>query len=299
MNKDLSIYDIRKILKDCLGFKEINILQIEKLGGLTNKNYKVSTNNCNYVLRLPGDGTEQFINRENEYECNTLANKLNIDSELLFFNTKKGIKVTKYIEQAETMSKTKFAGNKELIKEVACIFQKLHMSKFDTNGYFDIFSMINEYENIIKKTNVMFWKDYKNIRNIVRKLNDELNKINIRKTLCHNDPLCENFILGLDRMYLIDWEYSGMNDPMWDLADFIIEADLNNNDELLLCKFYDPGKTIVNMERRISINKVFVDFLWALWALMKYGLEKDRNMLIWANERYERSKKNLFKIIII
>lgn len=273
--------------------EDAHIFEISKLGGLTNKNFKVATNKGNFVFRFPGVGTEKFINRKNEYTSTVLANQLNIDAELVNFDVEKGIKISKYIKNAETMNEALFKANDELIESVANIFRTLHGSKIDTCVEFNVFKMIKEYEDIVVSNHGEFWADYNLVRNQVSKLKEEMEQEKIIYTPCHNDPLCENFIRGEGKLYLTDWEYAGMNDPIWDIADFIIEAELDEKDQLSLVSYYDKENKIKNINRRVQANKVFVDFLWALWALMKNSIENNQEMLDWSNQRYSRAKKNL------
>lgn len=108
----------------------------------------------------------------------------------------------------------------------------------------------------------------------------------------HNDPLCENWVRGDSRMYLVDWEYAGMNDPMWDLADISIEADYDNSmDKDFLMAYF--GRQATGKEcRRFSANKIYLDFLWCLWGKTRVPFDGE-TMVRYADERYERLKRNL------
>ena len=109
---------------------------------------------------------------------------------------------------------------------------------------------------------------------------------------CHCDPLCENFLDTGARMWLVDWEYSGMNDPMWDLGDLSVEAgfDVVQEEELLLGYFgAEPSKA----ERgRMVIYKAMCDLLWTLWGLIQHA-NKNPVDDFWAYSlnRFERCKK--------
>ena len=88
---------------------------------------------------------------------------------------------------------------------------------------------------------------------------------------CHCDPLCENFIDTGSRMWLVDWEYSGMNDPLWDLADLSVEAgfDAGHDAELLAAYFGAPAGLPVLA--RFSAYKALCDLLWSLWGLIQHA----------------------------
>ncbi|OLS41210.1 phosphotransferase family protein [Bacillus sp. MRMR6] len=93
------------------------------------------------------------------------------------------------------------------------------------------------------------------------------------------------------KMYLVDWEFSGMNDPLWDLAAYIIEAGLSlSEEELFLDSYFQENMTQANREQ-LLINKIFLDFLWTIWALMKEAGGEDFGS--YALNRFNRAKNNL------
>ncbi|MBQ5725638.1 MAG: phosphotransferase, partial [Clostridia bacterium] len=114
------------------------------------------------------------------------------------------------------------------------------------------------------------------------------------KVPCHNDPLCENWVEGDGRMYLIDWEYAGMNDGMWDIADVSIEAGFDDQrDELLLTAYLGREPGLVDRKHFLA-SKIYVDYLWTLWAKARVPYD-GQPMEDWAQERYARLKGFLDK----
>lgn len=281
---------IKKLCSEIFKVEDMK-LEVERLGGLTNRNYKVTVDNQKYVFRLPGEGTEELVNRKEEHICTSLANEIGIDSELLYFEDKVGIKVAKYIFGAETMNRESIK-NINNMRAVAEVFKKMHSCNTSVPVIFDVFEKIEEYEALLEKCRESFlWEDYKEIKKNVLNLKEKVDKMNIKIAMCHNDPLCENFIKGKDRMYLVDWEYAGMNDPMWDLADLFIEAEFTAVEEELFNNFYFGQEVDEQAKYRILINKIFLDFLWSLWGLQRYSCGAD--LLDYANDRYTRAKRHL------
>lgn len=286
--------DIRIIKGLCCKFfmiEDTAHIVIKRLGGLTNRNYKVVVNGQEYVFRLPGQGTEELINREEEHICTSLANEINVDSELIYFENMTGIKISKFIYEAETMDKesVKKRNNMQAIAE---IFKQLHFCNIIVPVEFNVFEKIEKYENLLKKCGENFlWEDYMEVKKKVINLKEKTSKMNVKSTICHNDPLCENFVKGKEKMYLVDWEYAGMNDPMWDLADLFIEAEFTQEEEFLFHKLYFGQEADSKMKSRILINKIFLDFLWSLWGIQRYSCGED--LLEYANQRFIRAKKNL------
>lgn len=279
---------IRKILREVLGHDDFEFL--ERMGGLTNHTYKVVL--CSkeeLVVRIPGEGTEEMISRTNEKVSTELACGLNIDAELLYFG-KDGTKITRYLPDAVTMSKSTMK-EKEIIGMVADIFRKLHSCQKETQVPFEVFDMAQGYEQIIQSMNVEMYEDYDEIKHHVMEVKCEIdNLIHPVKVPCHNDPLCENWVLSQGNMYLIDWEYAGMNDAMWDLADVSIEAEYDSKQDDELLKAYLKKDPSILDRKHFLANKIYVDFLWTLWAKARVPYD-GQPMEEWADERYSRLKK--------
>lgn len=278
---------VKDLLLKVLGTDEY--ADLSRMGGLTNHTYKVTLNNGEeYVVRIPGEGTEEMIVRKDEMTSTKLACDLGVDAEMLYFGDD-GSKVTKYIKNAVTMSADSLA-NPERIKQMAEIFKTMHTSGADTKVPFEVFEMAAGYEKIIYDNNVSMYDDYAEIKAEVMKIKAEIDSaIPAKKVPCHNDPLCENWVVGDGRMYLIDWEYAGMNDGMWDLADVSIEAGFNAEcDKMLLTEYLGRAPEAID-EKHFLASKIYVDYLWTLWAKTRVPFD-GQPMEDWATERYTRLK---------
>lgn len=288
--KEIIENDVAKLKELSLKvLKEDHFQSIERLGGMTNHSYRVQTPKHDVVFRIPGEGTEAMINRENEIIANKLASQLDIDTQLLYIDTK-GHKVSPYIKDAITMD-SKRMSDPTFIRLAAEVLKKLHQCQVNTNVQFDIKKTAFEYEECIKNNGVAFFDDYAKYQQVFFDLYEQFHLPEEKLVPCHNDPLCENWIYSNHRMYLIDWEYAGMNDPLWDLADLSIEAGFNHEQDRLLLSAYDPLNLNPDMWQRFYVNKVFIDYLWSLWGLAR--LPYDASLLAYGQARYERMKQNL------
>lgn len=291
---------MRKILEDDLRqikalanhvFKVGEVSCVRRLGGLTNHTYAVELKGSNYLFRLPGEGTEQLINRKDEKVSSELASSIGVDTELIYFNGETGVKISSYVDGAVTMSPQSMCKTKNL-QEAARIFRTLHTCGQETGVPFEVFEMAENYEKIITEHNVELFPDYKNVRKAVMSVKRETEQYPCRKVPCHNDPLCENWVRGVERMYLVDWEYAGMNDPMWDLADLSIEAEYGVREDELLLETYLEDKVGREEKLRFYTNKIYLDFLWSLWGKTRVPYDGE-TMEQYAATRYMRLKKNL------
>ena len=288
IEKDLPI--VKELLNKALSVCDYKA--IERMGGLTNHTYRVTLEDGReFVVRIPGEGTEEMIVRRDEMVSTKLACDLGVDAKVMYFG-EDGSKVTEYIADAVTMSAATICEPRH-IKQVAEIFKTMHGSGADTKVPFEVFDMAAGYEKIISDMNVPMFADYDENKAKVMAIKAEIDAaVNPKKVPCHNDPLCENWVEGNGRMYLIDWEYAGMNDGMWDVADVSIEASFGEeSDRLLLEEYLGRVPTLVDLKHFLA-SKIYVDYLWTLWAKARVPYD-GQPMEDWAVERYGRMKDNI------
>ena len=262
------------------------IQSVEQLGGMTNQNYLVQTSSNQYIVKFFGKGTEKLIDRQNEKFNIELLKDLELDVENYLFDIEAGIKVNQYIENAETLNldtiKTRF-------EKIAPILQTIHASGKELKGEFAPFEEIKKYESLIQGE--ISYPNYEAVRKAVFSLKEELEQIGIEKKSCHIDLVPENFIEGPDgHPYLIDWEYSSMNDPMWDLAALFLESEFTPEEEADFLAYYESDKTPVSREK-IRIYKILQDIIWSLWTI--YKEENGADFGDYGISRYNRAVKEL------
>lgn len=296
---------IREIIEtDIPRVKELLVLanrsgrysNIERLGGMTNHSYKVTLEDGEELLvRIPGEGTEEMINRSDERKSTQLACELHIDSDLLYFGDD-GTKVMEFIHDPQEMSEDVMK-KPENLRQAAEIFHRLHYSGVDTGVRFEVFEMADLYERIIREGGVAFYDDYQDVKQTVMDIKREVDKDGeAPRVPCHNDSLVGNWVLDSNgKLYLIDWEYSGMNEAMWDLSCLSIEFDFSSteDDELLKEYYRYTGKEAgIEEKKRFIAAKMYVDYLWTLWGLTRVPFDGEF-MQEYADIRYERLKKNI------
>lgn len=276
--------------------KEVEKAEIIKIGGMSNKNFRINLEGKSYVLRVPGNGSEGMVERANE-EFNAMEGcKLGLNPDIRYFNSETGIKLADFIENAETLNAATIQRHDNM-KKIAVIYQKLHGSHIRLRNEFNLFKEIEKYDVLMEKAGAVMYEGWKDVRPQVMRLESHLNEIGVDLKPCHNDALYENFIKAADgTIYLIDWEYSGMNDPMADFAALFIEADFSKeNEDYILGKYFNgeiPEKTF----EKILCYEILWDYLWAQWTVIKEAKGDDFGS--YGKDRFERAKSNLNKISI-
>ena len=286
--------DIPK-LKDLMAlvFPDSEWKDMERLGGMTNHSYKITRmDGQEYLVRIPGEGTEEMINRLDERRSTELACRLDIDSPLLYFGDD-GRKVMRFIHDPQPMNE-EVMRRKENLLQAAEIFHRLHTCGEDTGVRFEVFEMAALYEKIIRDGGVEVYDDYEAVKQSVMDIKAEVDRNGeAPRVPCHNDSLMGNWVLDGDgRLYLIDWEYSGMNEAMWDLSCLSIEADYTPELDQELLRAYNGKPATVEQQKRFIAAKLYVDYLWTLWGLTRVPFDGSF-MQEYADMRYARLKKNM------
>ena len=266
--------------------EEEEVLSVEQLGGMTNQNYLVKTTNKQYIVKFFGKGTEKLINRQDEKYNLELLKDLDLDVKNYLFDIEAGIKVNEYIESAITLDSTSI---KTKFDKIAPILQTIHASGKELRGEFAPFEEIKKYESLIEEK--IPYANYEAVREEVFSLEKRLADLGVDRKSCHIDLVPENFIESPQgRLYLIDWEYSSMNDPMWDLAALFLESEFTSQEEEAFLSRYESEQTPVSREK-IAIYKILQDAIWSLWTV--YKEEQGADFGDYGVSRYQRAIKGL------
>ena len=282
---------VKECVKNALNLEDNQIGKVMPSGGMTNKNYKVYINDNPYIVRIPGNGTDEIIDRKSEKTNAKLAVELGLDKKILYINENSGVKIAEFIKDAETLTATSAKREKNM-KKVARILNTLHNSDIKMENIFDAFRLMDYYEDLIKKYNGEFYDGYEEVKEKVFLLKKELKNLNVELMPCHNDTLPDNFVKdSKENMYLIDWEYSGKNDPIWDVTAYMLESEFSEDEEELFLNIYFDNKLNEDIFKRVLINKICQDFLWSLWTILKEA--KGDDFGTYGIERYKRAVENI------
>lgn len=280
---------MEKIIKEKISSllsQEEEVLSVEQLGGMTNQNYLAKTTNKQYIVKFFGKGTEKLINRQDEKYNLELLKDLDLDVKNYLFDIEAGIKVNEYIESAITLDSTTI---KTKFDKIAPILQTIHASGKELRGEFAPFEEIKKYESLIEEK--IPYANYEAVREEVFSLEKRLADLGVDRKSCHIDLVPENFIESPQgRLYLIDWEYSSMNDPMWDLAALFLESEFTRQEEEDFLSRYESEQTPVSREK-IVIYKILQDAIWSLWTV--YKEEQGADFGDYGVSRYQRAVKGL------
>ena len=280
-------------LSNVSGFETIKAKEckITRLGGMTNLVHLVETKDANIIVRIPGEGTESYINRATELTNATAAWRAGISAEVIWADVKTGVMISRAIDGVETMTPTLFRTRSGSPMRAGKALAKLHNSGETFNFRFELFTMIEDYLKVLSTKDVNLPDGYHDIVKAANPVKEVLDANPIPLTPCHCDPLCENFLDDGKNMWIVDWEYSGMNDPLWDLGDLSVEAGMDDTQEAKLLSAYFGAEPTAAQKGRVIIYKAMCDLLWTLWGLIQLADDNPADdFWVYATGRFERCK---------
>lgn len=258
-------YSIKKTFEECMN-KEVRSC-VELTDGFSNENFLI---NDAYVLRLPLPNGDTTISRKNEKKVYETISSINISEKLCYFDVKTGIKVTKFVHNPIIYKTTP---TNEQILLVAKSLKKLHRAKLIVPFDYDALKRLKTYKKTLSK-------DLYINEEFEKRIIEEFNKFYLLEevTLCHNDLVQGNLLFKFNGLTIIDREYSSMNSFYFDLASFISENNLSEEQkEFFLSKYF--GCKYSNRKKKIV--DVFINFQDILFYYRALYLYKKRGKSIY------------------
>ncbi len=291
----MSEYDevVLAALNHAPGFENVKAGEctITRLGGLTNLVHLVQTAGQQVIVRIPGEGTEDYIDRAVEINNAVAAYRAGVSAKVLWADAKTGVMISDAIQNIETMVPDAFKSRAGSAARAGVALAKLHGSGETFEFRFELFKMIDDYLKILATKDVDLPDGYHAIVQAADPVKAALAANPVPLAPCHCDPLCENFLDDGDKMWIVDWEYSGMNDPLWDVGDLSVEANMDSLQEMALMRAYFGAEPTPAQHGRVVIYKAMCDLLWTLWGLIQHADDNPaEDFWAYATGRFERCK---------
>jgi thiamine kinase-like enzyme len=257
-------------------------------GGITNRNVKVSLDGEGpYVLRIAGRDTELLgIDRQVEHEATLAAAELGIGPEVVRFVDPEGWLVTRFIEGVPIPPER--MREPAMLERIAETLRRVHSAP-PVSGSFDSFGVVEDYLMIARSRGAAEPADYAWAHELARRIE----RIRSMQALCvcHNDLLNANFIDDGERIRLVDWEYAGLGDPFFDLANFAINHELDPDGRKLLLGSYF-GEVRPDDERALELMRFMSDFREAMWGVLQATVSAlDFDFDAYAAEHFARLRR--------
>ena len=283
---------VLEALRKVPGFETVEKADaIVRQGGLTNFVFRVDTAGRSVIVRLAGEGTDAYIDRRVEAHNARAAARAGVSPEMLFADPASGLMVTRTIPAITTMTPAGFAAIDGAPARAGRALAKLHASGETFEFRFELFSMIDDYLRLLSTKDATLPDGYHDIVRAAEPVKAALAEHPARLAPCHCDPLCENFLDDGTVMWIVDWEYSGMNDPLWDVGDLSVEAGMDTVQEGEMIRAYFGREPTAAEFGRMVIYKAMCDLLWTLWGLIQHADGNPaEDFWAYATGRFERCK---------
>jgi len=276
-----------QLIAETFKVPESEIREIRCLkSGMTNKSFLFSVRGKHYICRIPGGGTSLLINRKEEYDNYMAVAPLDITEHVVYFNPENGYKISEFY----TGSRNSDPRNWDDVGRCMKLLKSMHESGVKVGHRFDIRERIGFYEKLCRESvphtpqsslpeSGIPFEDYARIRAEMNELLDMLDNLHRPEGLSHIDSVATNFIFippvnkgEKETVRLIDWEYSGMADPLIDIAMCAIYSYYTKEETEHLMELYF-GRTPSEEERKVIYSYMALGgFLWTLWAVYKSNL---------------------------
>ncbi len=268
---------MEKIIKEkvasLMDINKEDVTVIERLmGGMSNIMYVIEVNNKKYTFRIPGKNANNFVDRTIESKNIEIVKDFNINNETVKFDVEDGYKIAEFVE-GNCLVDTSYL---EHLDEVTNVLKKLHNSDKKAVNDYDWLGRLKKYEQLLVDENYTDDRsDYLNLKY------DLINNFgyfdNAKLVLCHGDSQLSNFVVAENKLYLLDWEFCGNNDPYYDIACF---GNKNFDDALKLLDAYLGRKATADEIKKLNYFRAFQCLQWHNVALYKHliGLSEELNV---------------------
>ena len=262
-------------------------------GGITNRNFRVDVTGRTgrFVIRLAGNDTHLLgISREVEHAATVAAAGVGVGPEVVAFIRPEGYLLTRFIEGRPLPEAE--AHESPALARVADSLRRFHGNPA-IPGLFIPLRIVEAYRALALARGVRIPPEYDLAQAIGRRIELALLASPIELTPCHNDLLNANFIDDGERIRIVDWEYAGMGDPFFDLANFSVNHELTDDESAVLLEAYDGAPPGRDRLARLTVMRVVSDFREAMWGVLQQGISTlDVDFVAYAGEHFDRLLAN-------
>ncbi|MBW2123141.1 MAG: phosphotransferase [Deltaproteobacteria bacterium] len=297
MDEELTREGLLELMPELEGSEVV----IEELkGGITNRLYRVrSSKGQDLVVRLYGEKTELFIDRDVEVENLKLIASTGITPRLIKYLPDQRVTVVEFIP-GYVLKNEDFL-REDLWEEIVRSIRTIHQSGVTLPFVFDPLVQVRRLYRILQGIDASYWEfEFEKTISSLEKISNHARITPAQYVSCHNDLLADNFILGQKRdesgrsIYVIDWEYAGMSTPYYDLADMFQEILVPRETEARILDLYWQGANTDHHIYMTDLFKPFPDIYWFLWSLIQSKVSKiDFDFYSYGKAKYDNAQKNI------
>ena len=275
-------------------FKDVSSSQItfERLGSFTNRSYKISSPLGEHFLRVVGDGEAATLDRRIERHNLGIVEKAGLTAETLYFDLNEGLMLSRFLTGARMLTGPILNADAGSLYRAGKSLRRLHDCSPQFLGNFEVSGHVEGCLAEIHRLGAVPPPGFVGSYLATKEIRDTLTRIGWRPAPCHIDPLAENFLDSGEKVYIVDFEYSATYDPMWDLGDFAVEAELGPVQEHALLRSYFDGEPPQPEWARMVMYKVLADLYWSLVGMVHFANKNPvEDWWAYSTNRFARGKR--------
>ena len=258
-------------------------------GGITNRNFRVRFGGTDYVVRLPGKDTSLLgIDRKAECNANKQAAELGIAPQVAAFIEDPPCLVTFFVEGRELTADE--LRKPESIAQVAAALRAFHDSGLELDTRFDAFEVVEDYASTASSRGGTLPQELEDARGRARSIREAIADQDEHTPVpCHDDLLSANFLHDGERIRIVDWEYAGMGDRYFDLGNFAVNNELDDDEAEVLLGEYFGEPPDARRRATLWLFRYMSDFREAMWGVVQTSVsELDFDFDGYAKKHFDR-----------
>jgi len=241
---------------DC---KESEVEVINRLkGGVSHYTYLIEVKGKQYTYRKIGEGGNLFVDRKTEFQTIKRIEPLHINSQVLFFDIESGSKIQEFVKGTVLTD----LDYKDHLNQVVDVLKTLHQQHYEDANDYGLINRLSLYESYTNQRTLKYQELKKFWIDLYSKKYAHQPKV-----YCHNDAQRSNMVVGETQLYLLDWEYAGLNEFYYDIASF---GNVDFNDALILLDAYLGRPASVEEQNHVRFYRMFQTLQWHQVALYKH-----------------------------
>jgi thiamine kinase-like enzyme len=259
--------------------------------GRTNRNYRVEVGSATFFLRLSHEDTALLgIDRAAEYEAALAAAASGVGPEVVAHLPEHGCLITAWVA-GEPLAEGDME-QESVLADVARVVSTIHAGPA-LPATFDAFRIVEAYRRVSEERGVPIPEAYGPAHAHAERIEAAFARAPVPARPCHNDLLSDNFLRGTEGFWLVDYEYSGMGDPFFDLGNLSINNGLSeaSQETLLRLMFGEPTQA---HRARLQLMRIMSDYREAMWGVIQQGLSTlDIDYVAYADRHFERLLRSM------
>jgi thiamine kinase-like enzyme len=260
-------------------------------GGITNRNFRARLGGRDYVIRMPGKDTGLLeIDRGAEQAANRRASELGVAPPVAAALDDPVCLVTEFVA-GEEMSSEDLRGA-EVTARVAAALRRFHDSGLELTTDFDSFRIVERYADTARERGVQIPRNYEESHARATEIEAALTGPEHDPVGCHDDLLAANFIGDGDHIWIVDWEYAGMGNRYFDLANFAINNELDDDQQVAFLEAYFGEAPDARRLASLRLMRFMSDFREAMWGVVQQGIsDLDFDFVEYATKHFARLRE--------